>query len=175
MRKLPVGQRRVRRPGEPPSKVRSLHVFPGFHFESVEKRLQLRHFSHDIYTWPQFDLDSVSAFISILYLVPGLWTRLTQGTPAAFLARKNLYTAPSTVGHVAGAEALRGSISGQPVSISSADDLARPSNVSSQLSGIDNGVNGGGAGLLDSLDGHVPHLLCKFWTTERPLSSLPPP
>lgn len=78
--------------------------------------------------------------------------------------RKNIFAPASSaaVGHGAGAEALRAKgISPNPISITSAD-VRRPSmasNVSAiSMSGIENGAGGG---LMEPLDGHVPHLLCK--------------
>lgn len=73
--------------------------------------------------------------------------------------KKNIFAPASSasVGHVAGAEALRAKgISPNPISITSAD-VRRPSNVSAiSMSGIENGAGGG---LMEPLDGHVPHLL----------------
>lgn len=85
---------------------------------------------------------------------------LTCGHPCPCFYRKNLYTAPLAAGHMPGTEALRASISSNPVSITSAD-LRRPSSVS-QMSGVENSaLNAGAGGSSDSLEGHVPHLICK--------------
>lgn len=86
-------------------------------------------------------------------------TPLTRDPPC----RKNIFVAASNAAveqQLPGAEALRSkSVSINPINITSAD-LRSPSNVSAMsMSGID---NGGGAGMLDSFDGHVPHLLCKL-------------
>ncbi|KAB5511614.1 fungal-specific transcription factor domain-containing protein, partial [Coniochaeta sp. 2T2.1] len=70
---------------------------------------------------------------------------------------KNLYTAPLAAS-MPGTEAFRSSISSNPVNITSAD-LRKASNVS-QMSGIENGaLNAAAVGSLDSLEGHVPHLI----------------
>jgi hypothetical protein len=72
-----------------------------------------------------------------------------------------------------GTEALRTSISSNPVNITSAD-LRKASNVS-QMSGIETGApNAGAAGSLDGLEGHVPHMICKC-SPRRFITPDPPP
>jgi hypothetical protein len=92
-----------------------------------------------------------------------------MGVPILTFSRKNLYTATSTVGHLSGTEALRPVLASNPVNITSAD-LRRPSNVS-QMSGIENGSATGVAGLLDSLEGHVPHMICTLDPNLLPLTN----
>lgn len=64
-----------------------------------------------------------------------------------------------------GAEALRAKpLSANPISITSAD-LRKPSTATTiSMTGIENSAAGGGAApLMDGIDGHMPHLICKPW------------
>jgi hypothetical protein len=95
--------------------------------------------------------------------------------------RKNIFSANptySTASQLAAAEALRAKCQNAarrpPVDITAADDLRRQSAVS-LMSGVEPSVVPADVGAGESLDGHIPHLLCKPCSKSPPSTLSRPP